>query len=167
MAVQANHFRFPLAGLSFRPMRLGFTETLSAALLNADQEARDLGHDFVGTEHLLMGIILGRSGDAFRALQAQSNVDRLLPRLTRAMPEGGETPRVSGPLPLSPKAQRVLNTASSQAQAAGQPNVSTRFVLLAMLGDEQLAIGRLIAETGANLQELRGLLDRGDDAGET
>ena len=87
-------------------MRLGFTETLSAALLHADERARQLGQEFVGTEHVLLGILAGKSGDAYRALQAETNIDQLLPKLTRALPKETEQPLVTGRLPLSPKAQR-------------------------------------------------------------
>jgi ATP-dependent Clp protease ATP-binding subunit ClpC len=141
-------------------MRLGFTETLSAALLHADEQARKFGHDFVGTEHLLMGILIGKSGDAFRSLQAETNVEQLLPELVSALLEGGERALVTGRLPLSPKAQRVVNTAISEAQAAGQTAVSTRFLLLALLGESDSAVSEILTDSGADLDELRGLLSR-------
>jgi len=140
-------------------MRLGFTETLSAALLHADEQARRHGQDFVGTEHLLMGILTGKEGEAFRALQAETEIEQLLPNLTRALPKA--TPvRVTGRLPLSPKAQRVVNAAASAAQAAAQAAVSTRFLLLALLEDAESTVGQIIADSGADLDELRGLLSR-------
>jgi ATP-dependent Clp protease ATP-binding subunit ClpC len=147
-------------------MRLGFTQTLSAVLLHADEQARQLGQEFVGTEHLLLGILAGKSGDAFRALQAETNPEQLLPNLTRALPKAAEQSLVTGRLTLSPKAQRAINTAISQAQAAGQPSVSTRFVLLALLADGESAVGQILADGGADLEELRGMLSRGDGPGE-
>jgi ATP-dependent Clp protease ATP-binding subunit ClpC len=141
-------------------MRLGFTETLAAALEHSDEEARKFGHDFVGTEHLLMGILVEKSGDAFRSLKAETNVEQLLPDLVAALPAGTGKPLITGRLPLSPKAQRVVNTAISEAQAAGQSAVSTRFLLLALLGDSDSAVGEILSENGADLDELRGLLSR-------
>jgi len=141
-------------------MRLGFTETLSAALLCADEQARKFGHDFVGTEHLLIGILVSKSGDAYRSLQAETNVEQLLPELVSSLPEGGEHAEIHGRLPLSPKAQRVVNTAISEAQAAGQTAVSSRFLLLALLGDADSAVGQILTDGGADLDELRGLLSR-------
>jgi ATP-dependent Clp protease ATP-binding subunit ClpC len=142
-------------------MRLGFTETLSAALVHADEQARKHGQEFVGTEHLLLGILTGKSGDAFRSLQAETNVEQLLPELVSALPKGGDQPVVvTGRLPISPKAQRVINTAISEAQVAGQSAVSTRFLLLALLGDPDSAIGEILSGCGADLDELRGLLSR-------
>ena len=141
-------------------MRLGFTETLSAALLHADEQARRHGQDFVGTEHLLLGILTGKAGEAFKALQAETDIEQLLPNLTRALPKGGEPVLVTGRLPLSPKAQRVVNAAASAAQAAAQTAVSTRFLLLALLEEAESALGQIIADSGADLDELRGLLSR-------
>jgi ATP-dependent Clp protease ATP-binding subunit ClpC len=141
-------------------MRLGFTETLSSALAHADEQARQLGQDFVGTEHILLGILACKSGDAFRALQAETNVAQLLPNIIEALPKSGEQPLVTGRLPLSPKAQRAVNTAVSKAQTAGQTAVSTRFMLLALLEEPESAVTELLADGGADLDELQGLLAR-------
>ncbi|MGD0463501.1 MAG: Clp protease N-terminal domain-containing protein [Tepidisphaeraceae bacterium] len=147
-------------------MRLDFTKALSAALLLADEQARQLGQEFVGTEHLLLGIVAGKSGDAYRALEMETNIEQLLPALKRALPKAAEPPLVTGRLPLSPKAQRAINTAVSLAQVASLPSVSTRFVLLALLADRESAIGQLLGESGADLEELRGVLKRGSEIGE-
>lgn len=147
-------------------MRLDFTKTLSAALLHADEQARQLGQEFVGTEHLLLGIVVGKSGDAYRALEAETNVEQLPPALKRALPSAAEPPLVTGRLPLSPKAQRAIKTAISLAQAASLPSVSTRFVLLALLSDRESAVGQLLSESGADLESLRGVLQRGGEIGE-
>jgi len=143
-------------------MRPAFTETLSESLRLADEQARQLHQEFVGTEHLLLGILAGKTGDAFRALQAETDIENLMPKLTRALPRATERPVVTGRLPLSPKAQRVINTAISDAQAAGQANVSTRFILLALLGEGESAVRQVLSESGADLEELRGMLIRAD-----
>jgi ATP-dependent Clp protease ATP-binding subunit ClpC len=142
------------------PMRPGFTETLSAALLHADEQARRLGKDFVGTEHLLLGIITGKSGDAFKALQAETNIDQLLSRLSGALPKEAQQVVVTGRLPLSPKAQRAINTSISEAQAAGAAVVSTRFLLLTLLEEGETAVVEILQRSGADLDELRGMLSR-------
>ena len=147
-------------------MRPPFTETLSESLRLADDQARQLRQEFVGTEHLLLGILAAKAGDAFRALQAEINIEQLMPKLTRALPKAAEQPLVTGRLPLSPKAQRAVNTAISEAQAAGQANVSTRFILLALLDDGESAVRQVLSESGADLDELRGLLTRADGPAE-
>jgi ATP-dependent Clp protease ATP-binding subunit ClpC len=157
---KVTDFRFSPFPAIILFMRLGFTDTLAVALLHADEQARKFGHDFVGTEHLLMGILIGKSGDAFRSLQAETNVEQLLPELISALPEGGTHAAITGRLPLSPKAQRVVNTAISEAQAAGQSAVSTRFLLLALLGESDSAVSEILTDSGADLDELQGLLSR-------
>ena len=144
-------------------MRLDFTETLSSSLIHADEQARQLGQEFVGIEHLLLGIIAGKSGDAYRALAAETNIDQLLPAIKRALPKAAEPPLITGRLPLSPKAQRAINTAISLAQAASLNSVSTHFVLLTLLADRESVIGQMLSENGADLEELRGLLKRGSE----
>jgi ATP-dependent Clp protease ATP-binding subunit ClpC len=141
-------------------MRPAFTETLSAALVHADEQARQLGQDFVGTEHILLGIVASKTGDAFKALQAETNISQLTTSITDALPKTGERPLVTGRLPLSPKAQRAVNSAVSKAQSAGQSAVSTRFMLLALLDESDSAVGELLSGSGADLDELRGLLSR-------
>jgi ATP-dependent Clp protease ATP-binding subunit ClpC len=148
-------------------MRPGFSETLSAALRHADEEARRLGKDFVGTEHLLLGIITGKSGDAFKALQAETNVDQLLSSLNGALPKKAQEVVVTGRLPLSPKAQRVINAAISEAQVAGQTAVSTRFLLLALVEEGDSAVVEILARSGADLDELRGILSRPGERAES
>ena len=73
---------------------------------------------------------------------------------------------VTGRLPLSPKAQRVVNSAISEAQAAGQSAVSTRFLLLALLGEGESAACEILSDCGADLDELRGLLSRPNGSAE-
>jgi ATP-dependent Clp protease ATP-binding subunit ClpC len=157
---------------------MGFSETLSSALRLADEEARKLGQEFVGTEHLLLGILAAKSGDAFRALDAETDVNQLRRILVTKLPKAGKAPLVTGRLPLSPKAQRVINSAMSAAQTADEENVSTRFVLLALLTDPDVAAGQALLDgasppddvsqalrdSGADLDELRGLLN--DPAGD-
>jgi ATP-dependent Clp protease ATP-binding subunit ClpC len=141
-------------------MRPGFTETLSAVLLHADEQARKLGKDFVGTEHLLLGILTGKTGDAFKALQAETNIDQLSSRLSGALTKEPQQVVVTGRLPLSPKAQRAINTAISEAQASGATAVSTRFLLSALLEEHESAVVEILQRSGADLDELRGLLSR-------
>jgi ATP-dependent Clp protease ATP-binding subunit ClpC len=147
-------------------MRLGFTETLSAALLLADEQARKFGQEFVGTEHLLLGILAGKTGDAYRALQAETNVDHLAVEIAEALPKESAPSHITGRLPLSPKAQRAINSAVSEAQAAGAGAVSTGFLVLALAGDSDSAIAELLTQGGADLDELRGLLSRPAAGGE-
>jgi ATP-dependent Clp protease ATP-binding subunit ClpC len=142
-------------------MRLGFSQTLSDVLRVADEQARSLNHDFVGTEHLLLGILAGgHRSVAYKAIKSEAEIDEVKSNLVKALSPKGETPLVTGRLPLSPKAQQTLNASMSEAQGAGAPSVTTQHLLLALLADDQSAITQALRDSGADLESLRGLLSR-------
>src|SRR4051812_38571436 len=103
-------------------MREALTDQLRQALDQAQQEARALNQDFVGTEHLLLGLLSSSSGDA-EALAglklAGVERDALRKRLTESLPRAAKPPGVTGDLPFSPNAQRAINAAVVKAQSSG------------------------------------------------
>ncbi len=127
---------------------------LTAALNRADEEARRLRQEFVGTEHLLLGILAEGSGQAVRVLQSAVDLADLRQQLIKRLPQGAKEPMVTGRLPLSPKAQGIINVAMSASSAVGEPNVSTRRVLLAAIEDPMSTTAKLLAECGADLEAL-------------
>jgi ATP-dependent Clp protease ATP-binding subunit ClpC len=139
-------------------MREALSETLAAALRQADTDARALNQEFVGTEHLLLGLLSATGGDALHALKSAADPAILRAELTKSLPKGDEPPLVTGRLPLSPKAQRIINTAIAAAQAAGESSVSSRFMLLALLEEPQSAVISALRSTGADIDHLTRLL---------
>src|SRR5580658_8699799 len=121
-------------------MREALSQTLTRALHQADDQARALNQEFVGTEHLLLGILAAGQGDAFRAVKGEIDPEKLRAQLVKTLPRGSEPPLITGRLPLSPKSQRILNTAIAAAQAAGKSAVSTRFILMALLEEPNSAV---------------------------
>jgi ATP-dependent Clp protease ATP-binding subunit ClpC len=142
-------------------MRLGFSQTLSDVLHRADEQARGLNHDFVGTEHLLLGILAGdQKSLAFKAIKSEAEIDEVKAHLVKVLSPAGDTPLVTGRLPLSQKAQQTLNAAMSDAQAAGAPSVTSKYLLRALLEDDKSAITQALRDSGADLESLRALLAR-------
>jgi ATP-dependent Clp protease ATP-binding subunit ClpC len=139
-------------------MRQSFTETLKSAIDEADAAARELNQDFVGTEHLLLGLLAADGGEAARALKGNVDLVELREALARELPRGKDTPMVSGRLPMSPRAQRAINSGIVAAQGSGEANVSTRFALLALLEEPGPAIQRALSDAGGDLDELRQAL---------
>ena len=135
-------------------MRQAFTETLKLAIDRADSAARELNQEFVGTEHLLLGLLSAEEGEAARALTRNIDPAVLRSALASELPRGAEPPMVSGRLPLSPRAQRAINIGIVKAQSAGAANVSTRFALLALLEEPGPAIQRGLSDAGGDLDEL-------------
>ena len=127
---------------------------MTAAVRQADQEARRLGQEMVGAEHLLLGILDQQSAQAVRVLASAADVGRLRRVLAKKLPNAAEETTVTGRLSFSPRAQQAINLAISQAQAAGESKVSTRFVLAALLDEPQLAVAEALRASGADLDEL-------------
>jgi ATP-dependent Clp protease ATP-binding subunit ClpC len=135
-------------------MRLALTDTMTAAVRHADEEARRLGQELVGAEHLLLGILDQKTGEAVRVLASAADVVRLRRLLTKKLPNAAAGTTVTGRLSFSPRAQQAINSAISQAQTAGESKVSTRFVLAALLDEPQLAVAETMRASGADLDDL-------------
>jgi ATP-dependent Clp protease ATP-binding subunit ClpC len=135
-------------------MRSAFTDTMTAAVRRAEEEARRLGEEVVGAEHLLLGILDQKPAEAVRVLASAVDVGQLRRLLAKTLPDAGQESTVTGRLSFSPMAQRAINSAIAQAQAAGESKVSTRFVLMGLLEEPQLAIAEALRASGADLDEL-------------
>jgi ATP-dependent Clp protease ATP-binding subunit ClpC len=146
-------------------MREAFTNTLRQVLDSAQREARELNQEFVGTEHLFLGILRCVECDAESILREQQlEPGQLRPIILRGLPRGAEPPVVTGDLPLSPKAQRVINGAIVKAQALRQERISTRFLLLSLLDDPQTLVREALMAQGGDVNLLRqALVEAPDD----
>lgn len=150
-------------------MRESLTRTFQSAMEAAQRAARSLNQDFVGTEHAALGLLQGNpsiestgsgaggsAAEAVRALQAaHADVARAASALRSLLPAGDQPPLVSGQLPLSPRLQRVVSESIVGAQAAHEPRVSTRFLLLALLAEPQNLLQRVLCELGTDIDVLR------------
>jgi ATP-dependent Clp protease ATP-binding subunit ClpC len=140
-------------------MREALTDQLKRALAHAQQEARALNQEFVGTEHLLLGLL---SVDATEALAALTlaGVEReaLRKQLTESLPHAEQSPGITGDLPLSPNGQRAINAAVTKAQSTGSPRVSTRMLLAALLEECQTLVRSAMRAVGADLDHLQRVL---------
>ena len=136
------------------PMHQDLTLSLRQSLDAAQGFARELRQDFVSTEHLMLGL-LATDGDALRALRsAHAEPQKLQSTLMTALPHGDPPPIVTGDLPLSPKAQRVINGAIVTAQVLRQRQVSTRFLLKALLEEPHSIIRQSLESAGVDIDAL-------------
>jgi ATP-dependent Clp protease ATP-binding subunit ClpC len=144
-------------------MREALTDQLTQALAGAQQQARGLNQEFVGTEHLLLGLLSAAAGDddteALAGLKlAGVERDALRKRLTESLPRAEQSPGITGDLPLSPNAQRAINAAVTNAQSTGSPRVSTRMLLVALLDECQTLVRPAMRAVGADLDHLQRVL---------
>ena len=139
-------------------MREALTETAKAALTAAQFAARERNQDFVGTEHLMLGL-LAVEGEANRSLRAAHAVPAAVTSaLLTVIPRGSVPPVVTGDLPLSPKAQRLINGAIVKAQSMRESRVSSRFLLMSLLDDLPSAVRQALTQSGADLERLEPML---------
>ncbi len=147
-------------------MRESLTESFRSALAGAQHAARELNQDFVGTEHLMLGL-LETDGQAVRTLAAaHAEAPRLRSALLAILPRGSEPPIVTGNLPLSPKAQRIINGAIVTAQALRESHVSSRFLLLSLMDEPHSAIRKALHEIGVDVEALQHKLAEKPESGE-
>jgi ATP-dependent Clp protease ATP-binding subunit ClpC len=140
-------------------MREALTRQMRLALDNAQSIARRLNQDFVGTEHLLLGVLDCEAGEAVWTLRASEvSVAEVRRRLLHGLPTGKEPPVVTGNLPLSPRAGRIVNAAQVLAQRLHEPKVSTRMAMLAFLEENDSGIRQALLDSGADLDELVRML---------
>ena len=140
-------------------MREEFTDCLRVALEKAQEEARGLNQDFVSTEHLLLGLIGGDDSEAVNGLRlAGVGLGELRDSLLAVLPRGSETPVVTGHLPLSPKARRVVNAALVRAQTQGLPRVSSRLLLGSLLDECEPVVRTAMRGVGTDLDHLQRVL---------
>lgn len=140
-------------------MREAFTHTLRQTLERAQHEARDHKQEFVGTDHLFLSVIECEDCEAERVLRMQHlSPMQLRSVIMHDLPTATDAPVISGDLPLSPKAQRVINSAIVKAQTLREPKISTRFLLLSLLDEAHTLIRSAISDAGGDVNQLRQAL---------
>lgn len=137
-----------------------FTEKARAALAIAQEEAKYFRHQSVGTEHLLLGLVMESGGIAGKVLRqigaTETSIREEIEHMTgygtaRNYPEGYY-------LPYSPRARQVLTYAGDEARRLGAPNVGTEHILLGLLREEDILASRILATLGLNLSKTRQLV---------
>jgi ATP-dependent Clp protease ATP-binding subunit ClpC len=143
-------------------MQPPLTQCAKAVFDQAQTEARALNQEFVGTEHLVLALLKSSGCLASRVMRAQ-HVDREAVRsaLMAVMAYAENPPVISGNLPLSPKAQRVVNQAIVMSRSLREANVSTRVLLLALIEEHGTPFISALRDTGVDLEALlKGLAEK-------
>lgn len=134
-----------------------FTDQARRALALAEEEARALGHDHVGTEHLLLGVMAETSGIAAKTLRKLGvTLPGLRDGVTRVAGRGEEP--VAGEIPFTPEAKELLERSPGEALGLGDSGVRTEHILLGLLREEESAAARALHELDVERDELVGEL---------
>jgi hypothetical protein len=147
---QAAHKRFSFSA----PTLERFTERARRAVDAAAVAARELGHNFVGSEHLLLGLFAQPEGLAARAL-TEAGIDRgaVEAKVLEMVPRGDE-PLLDNPL-YTPRASMALQGALGEALRLGHNYIGTEHILLGLLRDHDAVAARTLRELDVNEDSIR------------
>ena len=131
-----------------------FTERAREVIVLAQEEAAGLGHDFIGTEHLLLGLLRDEEGLAARVLEGLDvTADEVRAQVARIVGEGRESP--SGMIPFTPRAQKVLELALREALSLGHGHIGTEHILLGLVRENEGVAARILLDFGADAHRVR------------
>src|SRR3989339_60973 len=146
-----------------------FTERVQRVIIIAQEEAKRLNHDYVGTEHILLGLVALGEGVAAKVL-ANIGVDlRRVRTEVEKLVGTGDNVMLLGEIPFTPRAKKVLELAVDEAQNLGHTYVGTEHLLLGLLREEEGIAARVLENLGVRINEARdevsSLLDDLDESG--
>jgi ATP-dependent Clp protease ATP-binding subunit ClpA len=131
-----------------------FTEQARQVVVLAQEQSRSLGHDYIGTEHILIGLATVEPGvgDVLRAagLPADRVRDEVAARVGT-----GDPAQVHGQIPFTPRAKRTLELALREALTLGHRHIGPEHILLGLLRDADGVEGQILADAGTTTEELR------------
>jgi ATP-dependent Clp protease ATP-binding subunit ClpC len=132
-----------------------FTDRARRAVVQAQQEAKALDHNYIGSEHLLLGLTHENVGGvAAKTLEALGiGLDAVRQRLEETIGRGSQAP--SGHIPFTPEAKKVLELSLRESAQLGHQYIGTEHLLLGLIREGDSAAGRVLAELGADLDGAR------------
>ena len=132
-----------------------FTPRAQQVLRLAQQEAERFNHGYVGTEHILLGLVALGEGVAVNVLQRMGiDLDTLRMEVEKAVGSGPET-KVIGNIPFTPRVKKVLALAGSEARALNHSYVGTEHVLLGLLREGEGVAARVLKNLNVDLEKTR------------
>jgi len=131
-----------------------FTEKAQQVLVLAQEEARRLNHNFIGTEHLLLGLVREGSGIAARALQNMGvDLNKVRQEVENIIPKGDKNPPQS--ISYTPRAKRVIELAIEESQNLGHNYVGTEHLMLGLLREGEGIAAQVLTNLGMDLKKAR------------
>jgi hypothetical protein len=131
-----------------------FTDRARRVVVLAQEEARLLDHDFIGTEHLLLGLIHEREGIAARALTALDiSLEAVRQEVTEIVGRGEELH--GGHIPFTPRAKKVLELSLREALQLGHNYIGTEHILLGLIREGEGVAAQVLVKLGASFDRVR------------
>jgi ATP-dependent Clp protease ATP-binding subunit ClpC len=131
-----------------------FTDRARRVVVRSQEQARSLGHNYIGTEHILLGLLAEHEGVASRALEslevslatARAQVEKIIGR-------GGSAP--SDQIPFTPRAKKVLELSLRESLQLGHNYIGTEHILLGLVAEGEGVAAQVLGKLGVDLDRAR------------
>jgi ATP-dependent Clp protease ATP-binding subunit ClpC len=131
-----------------------FTDRARRVVVLAQEEARMLNHNYIGTEHLLLGLINQGEGKAARALDSLGiSLEAVRREVKDVVSEGEAAP--TGHIPITPRGKKVLELALREALQLGHHYIGTEHILLGLIREGEGVAAQVLQKLGADLDRVR------------
>ncbi len=131
-----------------------FTDRGRRVVVLAQEEARMLNHNYIGTEHILLGLIHEGEGVAAKALASlQVSQEAVRQQVEEIVGQGQQAP--SGHIPFTPRANKVLELSQREAAQLGHNYIGTEHILLGLIREGEGVAAQVLVKLGADLNRVR------------
>src|SRR5450432_2309170 len=131
-----------------------FTDRARRVVVLAQEEARMLNHDYIGTEHILLGLIHEGEGVAAKALESLGiSLEAVREQVVEITGQGQESP--SGHIPFTPRAKKVLELSLREALQFGHNYIGTEHILLGLIREGEGVAAQVLVRLGGDLSAIR------------
>jgi ATP-dependent Clp protease ATP-binding subunit ClpC len=131
-----------------------FTDRARRVVVLAQEEARLLNHNYIGTEHILLGLIHEGEGVAAKALESLGiSLEAVRSQVEELIGQGGSSP--SGHIPFTPRAKKVLELSLREALQLGHNYIGTEHILLGLIREGEGVAAQVLVKLGADLSRVR------------
>jgi ATP-dependent Clp protease ATP-binding subunit ClpC len=131
-----------------------FTDRARRSVVLAQEEARKLNHNYIGTEHILLGLLREEDGVAAKALASLGvSLEDVRRDVGEIVGRGSEVPR--GHIPFTPRAKKVLELSLREALQLGHNYIGTEHILLGLIREGEGVAAQVLQKLGADLNRVR------------
>ncbi|HAO99966.1 MAG TPA: hypothetical protein DCQ83_07990, partial [Fibrobacteres bacterium] len=138
-----------------------FTDRVKKVMQLAREESVRLGNDYVGTEHLLLGLIREGDGVAVAVLKNLGiDLEDLARNIEKSISSSGGMMTIGQMIPFTPRAKKVLEIAAQEARAMSHKYIGTEHLLLALMKDHESAAATALANIGVEYDRVKEEIER-------
>ena len=131
-----------------------FTDRARRVVVLAQEEAKMLNHNYIGTEHILLGLIHEGEGVAAKALESLGiSLDAVREQVQDIIGQGQQQP--TGHIPFTPRAKKVLELSLREALQLGHNYIGTEHILLGLIREGEGVAAQVLVKLGADLNKVR------------